>query len=67
MGLGGVLLGFLESPLSIDGLWYKYSKINNSKKYPAYHSFDNVILALGYLFIIGAVDFNKNGEIVLCA
>lgn len=65
-GLGGVLLGFLKTPLSIDEIWHKFSKINNSKRYPAYHSFDNVILALDYLFLIGAISLNDEDKIVIC-
>ena len=66
LGLGGILLQFLNKPLSIDEIWHKYSNINNSKKFPAYHSFDNIILALDYLFLIGAISINEEGKISLC-
>jgi hypothetical protein len=66
LGLGGILLGFLKSPLTADEIWHKYYKINNSKKFPAYHNFDNVILALDYLYIIGAIDINEEEKILLC-
>ncbi|GHT33084.1 hypothetical protein AGMMS49574_17990 [Bacteroidia bacterium] len=65
LGLGGVLLEILmKQPCSLDSLWQEYSKINNRKEvFPAYHSFDNVILAVDLLFIIGAVNINSEGEI----
>lgn len=64
LGLGGVILKMVKEPLTIDELWEEYQKINNSKNYfPAYHSFDNVVLALNFLFMIGAIDLNKEGKI----
>lgn len=65
LGLGGVLLEILlRQPRSLDSLWQEYSKINNRKDiYPAYHSFDNVILAVDLLYIIGAVEINSEGEL----
>ena len=63
-GLGGILLSFLKEAKTVDEIWYKYSEINNTKKvFPAYHSFDNVILSLNYLFIIGAISIDNNGKI----
>ncbi|WP_394351176.1 ABC-three component system middle component 6 [Draconibacterium mangrovi] len=66
LGLGGILLGYLKIPQSVDELWHKYSKINNSKRYPAYHDFDNLILALNYLYLIGAIDIDEKGKLMLC-
>jgi hypothetical protein len=65
LGLGGVLLEIIKKkPYSLDSLWQEYSKINNRKDvFPAYHSFDNVILAIDLLFVIGAININSEGEI----
>ena len=63
MGLGGALLRLLKKPMSIDDLWMAYSKINNKSKFPSYHSFDNVVLALNYLFMINAVGINEEGSL----
>lgn len=64
IGLGGVLLGFLKDPLSVDELWIKYSKINNSKtRFPAYHNFDNIILAINLLYSIGAIKMDDEGNL----
>jgi hypothetical protein len=64
IGLGGVLLEILmKQPCSLDSLWQEYSKINNKESYPAYHSFDNVILAVNLLYMIGAVTINTEGKL----
>jgi hypothetical protein len=65
IGLGGVLLKILmKQPCSLDLLWQEYSKINNKKEaFPAYHSFDNIILAVDLLFMIGAITINSEGKL----
>lgn len=62
IGLGGYLLKFLKEPSTIDQLWIKYENVNN-KKFPAYHNFDNMVLALNLLFIMGILDINEKGEL----
>lgn len=53
VGLGAYLLKYLgEGPQTIDQLWYKVNKQNNSKKSFSYHGFDNLILALNYLLLV---------------
>lgn len=66
LGLAGVLLTFLiKKPYTLDELWQEYSKINKTKDFfPAYHDFDNVIMAVNLLFTIGAININTNGEII---
>ncbi len=64
LGLGGVILNILQEPKTIDEIWFKFSEINNNKRvFPAYHNFDNIVLALNYLFIVGAVSITKDGRI----
>ncbi len=64
LGLGAYLLSYLkDGPKTIDQLWFKVSKQNETKKAFAYHGFDNVILTLNYLYIIGAIDINSEGLI----
>jgi hypothetical protein len=65
LGLGGVLLQIIiKRSCSLEYVWQEYSKINNSKDtFPAYHSFDNVVLAVDLLFMIGAININSEGEI----
>jgi len=64
LGLGAYLLKYLnDGPKSVDQLWFKVGKQNETKKAFSYHGFDNVVLALNYLFIIGAIDINSEGLI----
>lgn len=64
LGLGGIILSLINEPKTVDEIWLKYSEINNSKTgFPAYHNFDNVILALNYLYLIGAILIDNNGKI----
>ena len=64
LGLGGVILSIIKEPKTIDEIWFNFSEFNNDKRiFPAYHNFDNVVLALNYLFIVGAVLIDKNGRI----
>ena len=64
LGLGAIILDIIKTPRSIDELWFEFSKINNSKEtFPAYHDFDNLILAINYLFIIGALSIDINSKI----
>ena len=43
-------------------LWMKYSKYND-KRFPAYHNFDNLVLSVNLLYIMGVVDINDKGEL----
>jgi hypothetical protein len=65
LGLGGIVLQIIiKRPCSLEYVWQEYSKINNNRQiFPAYHSFDNVVLAVDLLFIIGAININSQGEI----
>lgn len=62
-GLGSFILSILKKPLEVDEVWSKLSKSIETKEYPCYHSFDNMILALDFLYIIGAVKLGQNGKI----
>lgn len=67
LGLGGIVLNLVKEPKTIDEIWFKYLELNNSKKkFPAYHNFDNIVLALNYLFLIGAVSIDNQGRIHKC-
>jgi hypothetical protein len=63
IGLGGYLLKLLKEPITVDDLWFKFQKANNTDSFPAYHSFDNVVLGLNLLFSIGAIDIDEQGKI----
>lgn len=64
LGLSGIILNILSEPMTVDEIWYKYSEINNSKnKFPAYHNFDNIVLAANCLFLIGAIEIDSKGKL----
>ncbi len=67
IGLGSFVLDALASPRTIDELWNEFQNINNTRRFPAYHSFENLILAVDFLFIIGAVDEDREGRLIRCA
>lgn len=63
-GLGGILLKNLNTPKTIDELWNIFSnKYNEKPSFPAYHNFDNVVLAVNLLYAIGAIEITDKGEI----
>ena len=66
LGFGSYLLNNLNQPKSIDELWEKYRIDLKEELYPAKHSFDNLILALIFLYSIDAI-VEKNGVITKCA
>jgi len=65
-GLGSFLLELLTVPKTIDELWHLFSKAMTDKEYPALHSFENVVLAVDFLFAIQAVKLNGNGTLEKC-
>lgn len=66
-GLAGILLKNLNNPKTIDELWCLYSKKYNEKpRFPAYHNFDNIVLAINLLYAMGVIDINEKGELLRC-
>lgn len=63
-GFGGFLLQQLKTPVTVDELWESYKDFYANKKYPVKFSFDQFIMTLDYLFIIGAIKKNERG--LLC-
>ena len=66
LGLGGVLVKLLNHDYFVDELWKKFEKINNSPEMPTNHTYDNFLLTLDFLFLIGAVNVNNDGRLYLC-
>lgn len=65
LGFGAYILTLLETPKSIDELWGVYQKDLKNEIYPAKHSFDNMIMALIFLFSVDSISEN-NGIIKKC-
>lgn len=65
LGFGSYILRVLDDPKSVDDIWDKYSMDFKNGLYSARHGFDNLILAIIFLYAIGAV-VEKEGEIIKC-
>jgi hypothetical protein len=66
LGFGGYILKLLENPGSLDDLWKRYQQDFEKEAIFAKHSFDNLILAIVFLFSIGAVE-ERDGLLFKCA
>jgi hypothetical protein len=64
LGLGGFLLSYIDKPVTVDELWIKFNQSVKDKEYPKYHSFDNLILALDFLFLLDAVQLDTKGRLI---
>lgn len=65
LGFGSYLLDNLNRPKTIDDLWNQYLIDKERDKFSANHSFDNLILALIFLYGINAIK-EENGLIYKC-
>lgn len=65
LGFGSYLLSKLKDPKSVDDLWKEYQHDLKNDIYSAPHSFDNLNLALIFLYGINAIKEN-NGIISKC-
>lgn len=63
-GFGAFLLQRLEMPTTVDDLWEYYKDSYTNKKYLVKFTFDQFIMALDYLYIIGAIRQDERG--MLC-
>ena len=63
-GFGGFLLEKLSVPMTVDELWKVYKRAYDSKGYAVKFSFDQYIMTLDYLYIIGAIRRDERG--LLC-
>lgn len=66
-GLGSVIIELIQKPKTFDDLWNDFQRINNTKNIPSLHSLDNFVMALTFLFIIGAIQEGEKGVIKLCS
>lgn len=64
IGLGAFILENLKIAKDIDAIWKLYESVRG-KDYPAFHSFDNLILTVDMLFAIGALHLQEDGKLTL--
>ena len=60
-GFGAFLLEHIVAPLSVEELWECYKDSYESKKYSIRFSFDQFIMTLDFLFMIGAIKMSEEG------
>jgi hypothetical protein len=63
LGLGAQLLDQLSEPITVEAIWEEFQKVNNTRSFPAYHSFDELILALDFLYLINAIEINSKAQV----
>lgn len=63
-GFGAFLLEHISSPISTDDLWKYYRDAYETKQYPVKFSFDQFIITLDYLYMVGAIKQDERG--LLC-
>ncbi len=63
LGLSSFILKRLHKPTAVDSLWNEFTSATETNEYPAYHSFENFILAIDFLYILGLININKKGEV----
>jgi len=62
-GLGGIIMNILNKPKDLDNIWAEFERLNNTDFFPAYHNYDNFILAIDLLFLLNLIKLNELGEI----
>lgn len=62
--IGATLIGLLETPATVSGLWERFSPDPSEEREEPKITFDWFALALSMLFAIGAVSWNEAGQLV---
>ena len=63
-GFGAYLLQHLKKPNTIDKLWEIYITDYKEAAYSAKFSFDQFVVAIDFLYAVGAVQLNGKGELM---
>ena len=66
LGIGSLILESLVIPKTVDDLWDDFRRPPADKELPVSISFENIILAIDFLFAIGAVTENQEGKLYRC-
>jgi ABC-three component (ABC-3C) system Middle Component 6 len=67
LGLGSFVLSELRTPKSVDQLFDRLQHVRETPKLPAFHDIDSLLLAVVFLYIIGAIALTENGDLLQCA
>jgi len=63
LGLGWFVLAQLKTPKDLDGIWVEYQKAYASRRYPAHHTFENIIMSVVFLFSLGVIVSDEDGKL----
>lgn len=64
LGLGSFVLECLEdNPKTVDKIWLDFRRVRDNDIYPAYHSFENFILAIDLLYSLGLLTLDDSGKL----
>lgn len=67
LGLGAVVLSVLEQPLTLDEMWALVRDVRKKKRtIPEKTSFEDLVLAVDFLFALGAIQPVESGKFVVC-
>lgn len=67
LGLSGLLIEIINEPMSLENLRIKFfEKYKDKETYHSFHTLDNIILSLTFLYSINKLDLNSKGELFLC-
>jgi hypothetical protein len=66
LGFGGLVLSLVDGPLPFDALWRRVSEQTDSTAWPSSHGIEDFVLALCFLYSLGAVDVSSDGELFRC-
>lgn len=63
LGFGSYILENLLIPKDVDMIWRDFEKVRG-KEYPAFHSFDNLVLTINMLYTLGAIELDKDSRLI---
>jgi len=66
LGLGAFVLQQLDRSRTVDQLYQAVLKARENRAFPAFHDFDSLILAITFLYTIGAIESDSNGMVKRC-
>jgi len=66
LGLACIVIELLTSYKDIDELYIEIGQLQRKREIEAYHSYDNTVLAVSFLYTIGVIDKDNFGRVYRC-
>jgi hypothetical protein len=66
LGFAGLVLAGLARPATFDALWKRVAECLDTPEWPATHGAEDFVLALCFLYAIGAINVSADGELFRC-